>query len=122
MTPEKKVKNAIVKILKEHDCYHCYPSTHGYGTSGIPDIIACYKGVFLGIEAKADARKNKPTALQIRNLKQIASTGGLAMVVDKHTVNDVRVALAAIDNDKEAAAIMLRLGINNEIYRDIYSA
>ncbi len=58
----------------------------------------------------------------MRNLTQIANAGGVAMVVDKHTINDVSVVLAAIDNDKDAASIMLRLGINNDFYRDIYPA
>ena len=31
MTPEKKVKNKVVKILKANDCYHFYASTGGYG-------------------------------------------------------------------------------------------
>ena len=37
---------------------------HGgpYGTSGIPDIICCYKGRFLGLEVKLPG--GKLTALQ----------------------------------------------------------
>ena len=26
------------------------PSTNGYGSSGVPDIIASYRGKFIGIE------------------------------------------------------------------------
>lgn len=46
MTPEKKVKEKVKKILNKLDCYYCMPSTGGYGSSGVPDIIACYQGTF----------------------------------------------------------------------------
>jgi len=85
MTPEKKVKNKVVKILKANDCYHFYASTGGYGSSGVPDIIACYKGMFLGIECKANG--NKPTALQNRNLSEIRKAGGYSMVIDETDLN-----------------------------------
>ena len=54
MTPEKKVKIKVKKILDKLGAYHCMPSTGGYGASGVPDIIACYKGRFVGIECKAN--------------------------------------------------------------------
>jgi len=47
----------------------------------VPDIIACYKGMFLGIECKANG--NKPTALQNRNLSEIRKAGGYSMVIDE---------------------------------------
>ena len=55
--------------------------TGGYGSSGIPDIIACYQGRFIGIEAKANG--GKPTALQLKNLNDIKNCGGQALVVDE---------------------------------------
>ena len=50
---------------------------HGgpYGTSGIPDIICCYKGRFLGLEAKLSG--GKLTALQRRALEKINAAGGI---------------------------------------------
>jgi Holliday junction resolvase len=59
MTPEAKVKRVITKQLKEMGAYYFYPATGGYGRSGVPDIVGCYKGRFFGIECKAG--KNKPT-------------------------------------------------------------
>ena len=79
MTPEKKVKNAVVKRLKEMTgVYYFYPVTSGYGRSGVPDIVGCYKGKFFGIECKAG--KNKPTALQHKELDAIRNSGGIALV------------------------------------------
>lgn len=86
-TPEKKVKRKIVEVLKEHDAYYFYPVTGGFGASGVPDIIACVNGHFVGIEAKADLKKNKPTALQMKNLHQIQKVGGTALVIDANNIN-----------------------------------
>jgi hypothetical protein len=49
-TPEKKVKNKVTAQLKELGAYYFYPVTSGFGASGIPDIVGCYKGRFFGIE------------------------------------------------------------------------
>jgi len=49
-TPEKKVKDKIVKTLKENGVYYFYASTHGFGRSGIPDLVCCANGRFIGIE------------------------------------------------------------------------
>ena len=80
MTPEKTVKNKVVKLLKEAGAYHFYPVASGYGSAGVPDIVACIRGRFIGIECKADG--GKPTALQEKNLMDIMDTGGIAVLVD----------------------------------------
>ena len=87
MTPEAKVKKKVVAQLKELGAYYFYPVTGGYGQSGVPDIVGCYKGFFFGIECKAG--KNKPTPLQDKNLKQIRAAGGLDLVVNEDNMLDV---------------------------------
>jgi Holliday junction resolvase len=69
MTPEAKVKKKVVAQLKEMGAYYFYPVTGGYGASGVPDIVGCYRGMFFGIECKAGS--NKPTPLQDKNLTDI---------------------------------------------------
>jgi Holliday junction resolvase len=81
MTNEAKVKKKVVEMLKEVGAYYFFPVTGGYGRSGVPDIICCIKGNFVGIECKT--RGNKPTALQQKNIDEIRSTGGYAFVVDE---------------------------------------
>ena len=68
-TPEKKVKAKVVEILKAHGAYYFFPATFGMGRSGVPDIVRCYKGMFLAIECKANG--NKTTALQDREIEAI---------------------------------------------------
>jgi hypothetical protein len=80
-TPESKVKKAVSKILDAREIYYFYPSTHGYGRSGVPDIIACANSVFVAIECKAG--KGKTTALQDRELKRINDARGVTFVVNE---------------------------------------
>ena len=56
-TPEKKVKQNVVSVLTEFDAYYFYPATGGYGRGGIPDIVACIDGRFIGVECKAGNKK-----------------------------------------------------------------
>jgi len=79
MTPEGKVKEKVKKILDVYKVYYFCPATGGYGRSGIPDFVCCYKGKFIAIECKAG--KNKTTALQDRELDWIQKSGGVAIVV-----------------------------------------
>jgi Holliday junction resolvase len=95
-TKESVVKKAVVKILDEHGAYHFFPATHGYGRSGVPDIVACHKGFFIGIECKAG--KGVPTALQLKELRLIDEAGGFSMVVREDTTDLVKVVMTDIDD------------------------
>ena len=87
-TPERAVKDKVVAQLKTLGAYYFYPVTGGYGASGVPDVVGCYKGRFIGIECKANG--NKPTALQQMNLDKIAAQGGIALVIDETNVNELK--------------------------------
>lgn len=93
-TPESLVKRKVIAILKEHDAYYAMPVASGFGNVGVPDILACYRGHFLGIECKAG--KGKPTALQVSNLDQISRSGGVAMVINEDNLQALKDALNRI--------------------------
>ena len=61
------------------------PTTAGYGASGVPDIIACWRGKFVGIECKANG--NKPTGLQQKHLRDISISGGISLVIDETNID-----------------------------------
>jgi hypothetical protein len=88
VTPEGKVKQKVKKYLTEMGCYYAMPATGGYGLSGTPDFLVCYRGRFVGIECKAG--KNVPTALQLAALDRITGAGGLALVIDESNVDDLK--------------------------------
>lgn len=90
-TPEKRVKDKVVAQLKALGAYYFYPVTGGFGASGVPDIIVCYKGRFFGLECKANG--NKPTKLQQLNIDKINSAGGIALVINEDNMNEVKTIL-----------------------------
>lgn len=90
-TPEKKVKDAVRKILTEMGIYHFMPAANGFGRAGIPDIICCYSGRFLAIECKAG--KGKTTALQARELAAIRAARGMAFVINETNIQEFKEAL-----------------------------
>jgi len=94
MTPEGKVKAKVRKKLDEAKAYYFMPATGGYGKSGVPDIVACVNGWFIGIECKAG--NNKPTALQQNNLNDIKRSGGTALVINENNINELEDCLNQI--------------------------
>lgn len=96
-TPEKKVKNKLVAQLKLLGAYYFYPVTGGYGASGVPDVICCYKGGFFAFECKAGT--NKPTKLQDINIEAIRKAGGHAIVVNEENVGVMTQYLVGVTND-----------------------
>jgi Holliday junction resolvase len=85
MTPEGAVKKKVTTILKSVGAYYFYPVTGGFGRSGVPDIVCCLNGNFIGIECKAG--DNKATALQLKNLEEIQAAGGFAFIVNEDNID-----------------------------------
>lgn len=80
MAAEKNFENKIKGFLKDHGCWFLkYWGGAAYTKSGIPDILACCNGKFLGIEVKA--KNGKPSELQLYNLKKIDEAGGFAILL-----------------------------------------
>lgn len=94
MTPEAKVKKKVVDVLKKNSAYYFFPATGGYGRSGVPDIVGCYRGVFFAIECKAGS--NKPTALQEAEMGKIKQANGCVLVVNEDNISDVEILLRDI--------------------------
>lgn len=98
---ERDVVAAIKRYLASLGSDIFFWKEHGgpYGTSGIPDIICCYKGKFLGLEAKLPG--GKLTELQKRTLDKINAAGGIARRVQ--SVDDVKVIIAQADRERRDA-------------------
>jgi hypothetical protein len=52
------------------------------GRVGCPDILVCYKGLFMAFETKAPGKIKNVTANQQREIDGILRVNGLAHVVD----------------------------------------
>ena len=97
LTPERKVKDKVKKVLKELGAYYAMPATGGYGSSGVPDFLVCYRGRFFGLECKANG--GKTTALQEKNLEDIRKNSGVAFVVNEHNVGNLSELLVVFIED-----------------------
>jgi Holliday junction resolvase len=101
-TPEKKVKDTVKKMLDTYGAYYFMPATGGYGRSGVPDIVGTYKGRFFAVECKA--KDNKPTELQMREIKKILDAGGYAVIVNENTYHKIKLMMELIDDDCQKTA------------------
>ena len=86
--------HVVTRQLKALGAYYFYPVTGGYGASGVPDIVGCFKGKFFAIECKAG--KNKPTPLQQKNIDTIAAQGGAVWVVNEDNMDGVTAWLTTL--------------------------
>lgn len=86
MKEAQLIQNIRKYLATLPECF--YWKEHGgqYGTAGIPDIIVCYKGRFIALEAKVG--RNQPTRLQAATIVQIRHAGGIAAVV--RSVDEVK--------------------------------
>lgn len=101
-TPESKVKAKIHTFLKAYGAYAVNYIGGMHANNGTPDILACLNGVFIGIEAKAG--KNKPTDLQISNLRRIHEAGGIALVINEENLDRLGEFLHTATSNYEAFA------------------
>lgn len=77
-TPESVFKQEIKKYLRTFPgiFFHSVPGAN-FGKNGVPDIVVCYKGRYIGIEAKtyegvfSEWQKTRKT--------QIEAAGGIAI-------------------------------------------
>lgn len=94
---ERDIVAAIRKYLFSLGDDIFFWKEHGgpYGTSGVPDIICCYKGRFIGMECKLPG--GQLTELQKRAIARINRAGGVARRVE--SVDDAKAIILQIDNE-----------------------
>lgn len=56
-TPEQDIKLNIKRLLDSRGAFWSAVKGGPHSKPGDPDIIACYRGLFIGIEAKTDTGK-----------------------------------------------------------------
>lgn len=76
---EKQFETKVKAWLKANNCWVLKTWSNGVQRSGIPDLLVCVNGYFVGVELKAE--KGKPSCLQLYNIDQIRESGGIAIVL-----------------------------------------
>ena len=95
---ERDIVTDIRKYLASLGSDVFFWKEHGsvYGTNGVPDIICCYKGRFLGLECKLPG--GRLTKLQKRTIEKINRAGGVACRVE--SVEDVKRVIERVDLER----------------------
>lgn len=80
MAKEKDLDNKVLSFIKSQGGWCIkYWAGSKWTKSGVPDILACIDGYFLGIEDKA--KTGKPTLLQLKNLEWIDGAYGFGILL-----------------------------------------
>ncbi len=89
-TPEGKVKARGIKIYEQVSQLakmFWYPVQQSGGSIvGIPDHCLIIEGVPVYIEYKADLKKNRPTARQLKVMAELRRAGAVTLLVDEKGV------------------------------------
>jgi len=75
---EQKVQTKIIKHLEGMGAYIIKVMVAS--KAGVPDIICCIQGRFVGIEVKKPDKKKNTSKLQDIHIRKIAEAGGIAGV------------------------------------------
>jgi Holliday junction resolvase len=86
------VKAAIKKWLTTNGFYFFSAAAGPFSVHGVPDIIVCANGNFVGIEVKAPGKEDNLTANQKLHQRRIKDNGGVAIVASSvdHVIQDFR--------------------------------
>lgn len=79
--PESRLSRQIMESLRQqgHFCFKVHGSE--YMMAGLPDIIVCAAGLFIGLEVKHERTRSHTSARQKLVHELINESGGLAVVV-----------------------------------------
>ena len=76
---EKAFEQKVKTYLAEKGCWVLKTWSNGIQREGVPDLLVCCNGYFIGIELKNET--GYPSALQLWNIEKIRKAGGIAMVL-----------------------------------------
>lgn len=94
MASESQLDKKIQKYCKDHNIWQMKVWGSGMQRSGIPDLLICYRGRFVGLETKVG--KNKMSELQKYEVRKINESGGYA--TDCYTYEEFLKVLEDLDN------------------------
>lgn len=80
----KSVKAPVKKLLTKHGWFWWSPPANMYGATGVSDIHAIKKGMFMVVETKFN--KNDPTPLQMGFINSVRAEDHFAFVVRETTI------------------------------------
>lgn len=84
---ESAFQSKVMKWLNNY-CYCVKFNASGISKSGVPDILCCIKGHFVGLELKTDI--GTPSPLQLFNIGDIIKNDGIGVILKPKIWNDFK--------------------------------
>jgi hypothetical protein len=97
------VRKAVRDELSKRGALIIPYSAYPHGMPGTPDLLCCYRGIFLGVEVKRPEASSDPTPRQLAVHDLIRKAGGYVVVARGR--EDVDFALRIIDAILKARGI-----------------
>lgn len=97
---EKTFEKQVKAFLKDYDCWTLKTWSNGIQREGVPDLLVCCNGFFLGVELKA--AKGKPSDLQLWNVQKIREAGGIAIILYPSKFYMFQDMIKDLANDRDA--------------------
>ena len=110
MAAEKSFENRLKRFLEDEGCWFVKFFANAYTKSGIPDLLVCCNGYFVGVEVKAP--NGKPSELQKWNINKIYGSGGIGVILYPDQFKLFQYMIKFLCDDKEIEARIIADEIN----------
>jgi len=90
---EQAIQKKIINYLEKNGAY--VVKVISASKIGVPDLLVCINGTFVGIEVKKPTTLNTVSSLQRYNLKKIRECGGISFVAS--SIDDVKDLICLIE-------------------------
>jgi hypothetical protein len=107
---EKNFENRLKKFLEDEGCWFVKFFANAYTKSGVPDLLVCCNGYFIGVEVKAP--KGKPSELQKWNIDKINEANGIGVVLYPDQFTDFKELILCLNDGMEMRAWRIAREIN----------
>ena len=111
MAAEKNFEKRLKNYIEKNNGWYVKFFANAYTKSGIPDLLCCINGRFLGIEVKQES--GKPSQLQEFHLQEINKINGVGILVYPSGFDEIK---KIIDMINENSNIDLSYKLNEKGY------
>ncbi|MCK9444985.1 MAG: VRR-NUC domain-containing protein [Tissierellaceae bacterium] len=79
--PESNLQTKIRKALESKGAWAVKFHGSPFTKKGTPDLLVCYRGLFIGMEVKLPGKEGTLTELQSYQIRKIKEAGGISLVI-----------------------------------------
>lgn len=99
---EKSFEKIVKDYLNKEGCWVLKTWSNGIQRAGVPDLLVCCNGYFLGVELKNET--GHPSELQLYNVDEIRKAGGVAIVLYPDQLENFKMLIGCLKLDAKMTA------------------